>query len=142
MEVWKWYWRGMKLDQQLVDAAIALTKKRYPVVGDWDGAAAAYTESGKILTSTYAESPNVGAGLCNETGAICEAHKLGERITASVCVGRNPAGEFHIVTPCGICQERLYFWGPDVEAAVPHPEDSRRWVTKKLSEVQPFYWNK
>lgn len=132
----------MNLDQKLVDAAIALIKTRNPKAGEWDGAAALYTETGKILTSTYAESPNAGTGLCNETGAICEAHKINERVTASVCVGRNPTGEFEIVTPCGVCQERLFFWGPDVEVGIPDPVDPRKWLSKKLIEAQPFYWNK
>jgi cytidine deaminase len=130
----------MKLDQALVNAAIDFIKARFPKIGDWDGAAAMYTKTGKILTSTYAESPNDGAGLCNETGSICEAHKLGEEVTASVCVGRSPEGEFHIIAPCGICQERLFFWGPKVEVGVPHPEDPRIWLSKQLQEVQPFYW--
>lgn len=130
----------MKLDQRLVDAAIELIKTRFPKIGDWDGSAALYTESGKILTSTYAESPNDGAGLCNETGSICEAHKLGERVMASVCVGRSPSGEFHIITPSGICQERLFFWGADVEVAVPQCDDPKRWLSRKLKEVQPHHW--
>lgn len=132
----------MKLDQTLVDATINFIKSRFPKVGDWDGAAAMYTQTGKILVSTYVESPNVGTGLCNETGSICEAHKLGEKVTASVCVGRSPQGEFEIVTPCGVCQERLFFWGPDVEVAVPDPSNPQKWIAKKLIEVQPFYWNK
>lgn len=132
----------MKLDQKLVDATIDFIKSRFPKVGDWDGAAAMYTQSGKILVSTYVESPNVGTGLCNETGSICEAHKLGEKVTASVCVGRSPQGEFEIVTPCGVCQERLFFWGPDVEVAIPDPSNAQKWIAKKLIEVQPFYWNK
>jgi cytidine deaminase len=131
----------VKLDQKLIDAAIDFIKNRFPTVGDWDGAAAMYTRSGKILTSTYVESPNVGTGLCNETGCICEAHKLNEKITASVCVGRSPTGEFEIVTPCGVCQERLFFWGPEVEVAVPDPRNHQKWLSKKLLEVQPFYWN-
>lgn len=130
----------MKLDQKLVDAAIHFIKSRFPKVGDWD-TAAMYTHKGKILTSTYVESPNVGAGLCNETGSICEAHKLEEKITASVCVGRSPQGDFEIVTPCGVCQERLFFWGTDVEVAVPDLADAKKWIAKKLIEVQPFYWN-
>lgn len=131
----------MKLDDDLIQAAIRFIKERYPVIKDWDGAAALYTESGKILISTYAESPNVGAGLCNETGSICEAHKINEKVTASVCVGRDLEGEFHIIAPCGICQERLFFWGPDVEVAVPHHLDTKKWIAKTLQEVQPYYWN-
>ena len=131
----------MKLDQKLVDAAIQLIEERYPNVGDWDGAAAIYTNSGCILTSTYAECPNAGAVLCNETGAICEAHKLNEKVTASVCVGRDTKGRYHIMAPCGVCQERLFYWGKDVEVAVPASHDTTKWVAKRLEEVQPYYWN-
>ncbi len=39
----------MKLDQNLVDAAINFLKIRFPDGEDWKGAAAMYTESGKII---------------------------------------------------------------------------------------------
>lgn len=122
----------MKLDQKLIDAAISFVRERFPAAGDWDGAAAMYTTTGRLLVSTYVEAPNPGVGLCNETGAICEAHKFGEKVTASVCVGRSPEGKFEIVTPCGVCQERLFFWGGDVEVAVPDAIDATKWLGKKL----------
>ena len=68
----------MKLDQRLVDAAIEFIKSRFPTIDQWSGAAAMYSATGKIFTSTYVECPNDGAGLCHETGSICEAHKLRE----------------------------------------------------------------
>ena len=129
----------MKLDQKLVDAAIAFTQARY-AIGEEAGAAAMYTSSGKILVSTFFDSPNDAVRLCHETGAICEAHKLGEVVTASVCVNRLSDGRFHILSPCGICQERLYLWGGAVEVAVPVAGDPTRWVSKTLAEVQPYYW--
>jgi cytidine deaminase len=129
----------MRLDQALVDAAIELAETRWPA-GE-SGAAAMYTEDGRILTSVFAESPNDAAGLCHETGAICEAHKLGVAVTASVCVARYTENDpFVILTACGICQERLAFWGGDVEIAVPDPSDPTRWRAKRLREVQPYYW--
>lgn len=73
----------MKIDQTLVNAAISLLKKRFP--GEEGIAAAMHTEDGDILTSVFFE-PEWGSGmLCAETGAICEAEKLGKRIVASVC---------------------------------------------------------
>ena len=92
----------MKLDQKLVDAAIKFLEERLPD-GDWEGAAAMYTEKGRILTSTAPGEINNGASLCHETGAICEAYSLNEKITASVCVIRDQNKEIHILTPCGIC---------------------------------------
>ena len=130
----------MKIDQKLVDAAIELAKKRYPE-GQLAGAVAMYTKEGDLLTSTYPYGDTVRQRLCYETGAICEAHKLGHNITASVCVVRRTGkNDFVIFTPCGVCQERLFFWGPDVEVAVPDENDPTKWVAKTLKEIQPYYW--
>ena len=129
----------MRLDQGLVDAAIEQARKRWPT-GE-SGAAAIYLEDGRVLTSVFAESPNEAAGLCHETGAICEAHKLNLAVTASVCVSRETERDpFVILTPCGICQERLAFWGGEVQVAIPDPEDPTKWQSKRLHEVQPYYW--
>jgi cytidine deaminase len=129
------------VDEALVQAAIDLVERRF-AAGVWRGAAAMYTHEGSLLTSTFVSPPNAGADLCYETGAICEAHKLGERVTASVCVALDPKGNRYILTPCGICQERLFTFGPNVEVGVPHPDDPSRWLSKSLGEAQPFYWAK
>jgi len=132
----------VRLDQRLVDAAIDLMTKRFPE-NEEAGAAAMYTVEGKILTSVSPDIPNGAASLCHETGALCEAYKLDYKVTASVCVNRAANSDRVIIlTPCGICQERLFMWGPDVEIAVPDPEDASQWSAKKLSEVQPYYWLK
>ncbi len=132
----------MKLDQALVDAAIAFVNKRFDAHSE-EGAAALYTEDGEILISTgNPGSANPAASLCYETGAICEAYKLGKRIVATVCVQRDQKGFFHILTPCGICQERLFYWGADIEAAVPLESDTTKWQMKYLKEIQPYYWHK
>ena len=131
----------MKLDSRLVDAAISFIRSRYPDE-PWAGAAAMYTEDGIVLISTAPSAVNPSVELCHETGAICEAHKTSKRITASVCVSRDPDGLFQILTPCGVCQERLMIWGGEVEAAVPQDEDSTKWHARKLSEIQPYYWRK
>lgn len=131
----------MGVDERLVQAAVELIVRRFEP-GVWRGAAAMYTFEGSLLTSTFVSPPNASADLCYETGAICEAHKLGERVTASVCVVLDPAGERFILTPCGICQERLFAFGPDVEVGVPDPDDPSRWLSKALRETQPYYWRK
>ena len=129
----------MELDQALVDAATDLLKSYFP--GDQGIAAAAYTESGALLTSVVFDPEWGGAGLCAETGAILEAVKRKERITAIACVGRLGGDEpVVLLTPCGICQERLIHFGADVQIAVPDADDPTRWQRKLLREVQPFYW--
>ena len=129
----------MPLDQSLVDAAIQQALARFP--SGYAGAAAILTETGQILTSVCFDPPNSAAGLCHETGALCEANRLGARVVASVCVSRSEPGEpFLILAPCGICQERLALWGPGVEVAVAIPGKPSEWQSKRLAELQPHHW--
>jgi len=136
----------VKVDQKLVDAAIELATRRYandPDGDGWAGAAAMYTSDGRILTSVYVDAPNAAAELCCETGAIAEAHKLAVAVRASVCVSRDDPGSlFVILAPCGICQERLAFWGGDVQVGVPDSNDASSWLSVSLRDVQPHYWRR
>ncbi|WP_406864036.1 cytidine deaminase [Streptomyces sp. HUAS MG47] len=132
----------MKLDQALVDAALAQLERRWPA-DEPGGAAAVYLDDGRILTSVGLDNLNGSVTLCHETGAICQAFTLDARITASVCVFRDPDdGRTIVFPPCGICQERLALWGPDVEVAVPDPGDRTRWQARTLAEVNPYYWGR
>ena len=128
------------LDQTLVDAAIALAVRRYPRGEAL--VAALRTSSGDILTSVFTEARVDAASLCAETGAICEAHKLAETVVASVCIYRESENHsFRVLPACGICQERLAFWGLGVEIAVPRNEEGGDiWQSKSLQELRPFYW--
>ena len=131
----------MKLDEHLIQACKDFIAERFPST-DVEGAAAMYTEDGQILISTAPEVINAGTNLCHEVGAICEAYKLNKTVTASACVSRDEDGAYLILTPCGICQERLYIWGGDLEVAVPAAGDPTQWEMKLLKEVQPYYWAK
>lgn len=129
----------MKLDQKLYDAAVALIEERYGKNAD-DGAAAMYTETGKILTSTAPEALNDGVSLCHETGALCEAYKMGEKIIASICVYQDENGKNIVLSPCGVCQERLFIYGGELEVGIYDEKSSTGWSSKKLKELQPYYW--
>jgi cytidine deaminase len=128
------------LDQELVDAAIEFTRTRFPGTY-WSGAAALRLDDGTILTSTAPDFPNNAVRLCYETGAICEAFKLGRQVVASVCVTATDDDlGYWVLAPCGVCQERLFLFGPDVEVAVPDPVDHRRWHALRLRDVQPHWF--
>ena len=127
----------MNIEKTLFEAAAALIEKRYPT--GWGGAAAMYTKSGEILTSVSPEIINASTELCIETGAILEAHKLDTVVTHSICVVRDDENaEYKVLTPCGICQERLFYWGDSVKVGVYHPESNLQFKT--LKEVQPYHW--
>lgn len=48
--------------------------------------------------------------------------------------------KFKILTPCGICQERLFYRGEDVKAAV--FTENGELDYKTLKEIQPYHWAK
>ncbi|AVR00913.1 cytidine deaminase [Oceanobacillus iheyensis] len=129
----------MDIEQQLYQSAIELIEDRYP--SGWGGAAAMYTESGQILTSVSPDVIVASTELCIETGAILEAHKLNTRVTHTICVVREDENApFTILTPCGVCQERLFYWGEEVRAAVTTPSGELQYKT--LKEIQPYHWYK
>lgn len=130
----------MNIEQKLYQAAIELIEKRYP--SGWGGSAAMYTEDGQILTSVSPDVINASTELCIETGSILEAHKLNTKVTHSICVVRDDESEeFKILTPCGVCQERLFYWGRNVKVAVSNSNKDEKMQFKTLEEVQPFHWS-
>lgn len=130
---------GHPVNQRLVDTAIELANQHIDA-GGWPGTAAMYLEDGSIVTSIAVDTLNDKANLCHETGAICEAFKRKQKVISTVCVNREPSGRMIIFPPCGICQERLFTFGPQVEAAVPLVEDNTQWASKPIGELQPHYW--
>jgi cytidine deaminase len=110
----------LSIELDLYRAAADLISQRYPE--GWGGAAVMRTSAGKLLTSVAPETKNDALALCMETGACLEAHKLNEAVTHSLCMFReNPTAPFTILSPCGICQERLMHWGDEVRVAVSTP---------------------
>lgn len=127
----------LDIEQRLYEMVIDLIKERYPE--GWGGAAAVWLEDGTALTSVAPDIINDSTNLCMETGAILEAHKLNKKITHSICVVRDDEkSEFKVLSPCGICQERLFYWGPTVKVAVSLPRHDLTFKT--LAEVQPYHW--
>ena len=97
-------------------------------------------EDGTYYTSVWNETNHSCVDLCAETGAILEAHKYNKKITHSLCVVKEEnSNKVKILSPCGVCQERLYYFGGDVKCAISN--DDGIVIFKKLSELQPYYWH-
>lgn len=127
----------IEIGQMMLKKAEAFINSRY--LKGWGGCAVMYTQEGEFLISVYLDSPNSSAELCMETGAMCEAQKYNYTITHSLCVSRETENEeMKILTPCGICQERLRFWGRGVKVAVSNPENDI--VFKELDDIGLHYW--
>lgn len=118
--------------------AVELIQKRYKK--GWGGAAVIRTEKDSYFTSVPIETANASAILCIEVGAMCEAHKYNEKVTHCLCVVRDDENApFKVLSPCGICQERLRYWGEDVKVGVTTPDNSLRFVA--LRELTPYHWS-
>ncbi|GGB03596.1 cytidine deaminase [Macrococcus hajekii] len=127
----------MNIEEKLFEEAMSFIKKRYPE--GWGGAAAMFSKKGQIYISVAPEVINAGTELCIETGAILEAHKNDDVITHSICIVRDDENsEFKVLTPCGICQERLLYWGNQVSVGVTTGEGHLTYKT--LEELQPYHW--
>jgi cytidine deaminase len=122
-----------------VTACKALIDARYPDAGD-HGAAAMLLKDGSILTGTAPDAANPSVEVCHEIEPYCGAHRLGQRIVASVCLHRESGGRTVVLSPCGVCRERLAVHGPDVLVAVADRRNPTRVVWKTLKEVLPDYW--
>ena len=93
------------------------------------------------MISVAPEVLNASAELCIETGAICEAHKFNVKVTHCICVVRdNENSEFKVLTPCGICQERLRYWGENVMVGVTTEDNLLKFA--RLGDLMPYYWGK
>ncbi|MDO6583392.1 cytidine deaminase [Photobacterium sp. 2_MG-2023] len=127
-----------KIEKELYDAAVKLIESRYPT--GWGGAAAVRTQSGKVLTSVAPDVKNDALSLCMEVGAYLEAHKLNEAVTHSLCLCReDEKSQLLVLSPCGVCQERLVYWGGDVKAAI--TTASNQLVFKTIRELMPHHWS-
>lgn len=131
--------RNTEIENKMFELAKELIQKRYP--SGWGGAAVIHTAKDSYFTSVPIETANSSAILCIEVGAMCEAHKYNEKVTHCLCVVRDDENSpFKVLSPCGICQERLRFWGEDVEVGVTTETGEILFV--KLKELQPYHWTK
>ena len=70
---------------------------------------------------------------------MCEAHKYNVRVTHYLCVVRDDeSAPFKVLSHCGVCQERLRFWGTDVKVGVTTSDYTLKFVS--LNELQPYHW--
>lgn len=118
--------------------AAELIAARYPT--GWGGAAVIRTAKNHFFTSVALETANGGAQLCIEVGAMCDAHKYKEQVTHCLCAVReHETAPLRVLSPCGICQERLRFWGTDILVAVTTENSALTFVP--LHELQPHHWS-
>ena len=128
-----------ELLDETVEACRALITARFDG-GLHHGAAAMLLSDGTILTGTSPEAVNASVAVCHEIEPYCAAFRLDQRIVASVCLHRVPDGTFLVLSPCGVCRERLAVHGPEVLVAVAAKSNPSSVEWRTLREVLPHYW--
>jgi cytidine deaminase len=129
--------RNREIEAEMYRLAVELIEKRYPT--GWGGAGVVHTSAGNYYTSVSIDTANASAVVCIELGAMLEAHKFNEKVTHCMCLIRDDENApYRVLSPCGICQERLRFWGEDVQVAVTNREEKIKFV--ELRELQPYHW--
>lgn len=123
----------------MVDACRTLIGSRFPD-GSERGAAAMLLADGTILTGTSPDAANSSVEVCHEIEPYCGAFRLSQSIVASVCLHRDSDGRFLVLSPCGVCRERLAVHGPDVLVAVADESDPTVVQWETLKDVLPHYW--
>jgi cytidine deaminase len=131
------------VDESALAATVAACKElidaRYPDDGD-HGAAAMLLGDGSILTGTAPVEVNPAVQVCHEIEPYCRAYRVNQHVVASVCLHRQPGGRTLVMSPCGVCRERLAVHGPDMLVAVADSSDPTVVVWKRLGQVLPDYW--
>jgi len=127
----------MNIEQNMYKRAVEFIEHRFPT--GWGGVAVIHTDDDKYLISVALETFNASVELCIETGAMCEAQKYNSEVTHCLCVVRDAEkSPFKVLSPCGVCQERLRYWGKDVKVGVTTKDNVLKFVT--LNELQPYHW--
>ncbi|RLY93772.1 cytidine deaminase [Kocuria tytonicola] len=129
---------GDQLDET-VSACLNLIDTRFPD-GEERGGAAMLLADGTILTGTAPDAVNPAVEVCHEIEPYAGAFRLNQAVVASVCLLRDDHGRFLVLSPCGVCRERLALHGPEVLVGVAAPEDPTQVVWKALRDVLPDYW--
>ena len=122
-----------------VEACRSLIRDRFHD-DDHHGAAAMLLDDGTIVTGTAPIAINPSDEVCHEIEPFCAAFLLGRKVVASVCLHRKPGGQTVVLSPCGVCRERLAVYGPDVLVAVGDPNEPTLAVWKPLKGELPDYW--
>jgi cytidine deaminase len=119
--------------QELLDRARDAREAAYAPYSNFQVGAAVLTTAGEIFAGGNIENASLGATLCAERVAICQAVAAGRRhFTALAVIADTPDP----VPPCGLCLQVLAEFSPD--CAVIMANTAGRWRLLHLQALLPF----
>jgi cytidine deaminase len=102
----------MKSDKELVDLAFEAMEQAYVPYSHFPVGAALLCADGTVYTGCNVENAAYGAGICAERSALVKAVGEGKKSFLRLAVAAESAD---YCTPCGICRQMLYEFGPELE---------------------------
>jgi cytidine deaminase len=90
------------LEHELVKYALEARSKAYAPYSKFKVGAAAYTESGRIITGCNIENASYGLSICAERVTLFKAVSEGEKVTMLAVASSGGQG---ITLPCGACRQ-------------------------------------
>lgn len=118
--------------KQLVKVALEAKEKAYSPYSQFKVGAALLTKSGKIFTGCNVEVASYGGTICAERTALVKAISEGEKEFQALCC---VADTEDYCTPCGICRQFIYEFGPEVEVIMANKRGEYR--TASIAELLP-----
>ena len=120
-----------EIRQRLIQAATEVRQNAYVPYSHYPVGAAILTASGKVYTGCNVEIASYGATMCGERTAAFKAVSEGERDFLAVAVVTSNGA-----TPCGICRQVLYEFGPYMQVIALDAEGRVQWEGT-LDELLP-----
>ena len=117
--------------QRLIQAATEARQNAYVPYSHYPVGAAILTASGHIYTGCNVEIASYGATVCGERTAAFKAVSEGERDFLAVAVVTSNGA-----TPCGICRQVLYEFGPQMQVIALDTKGRVQWEGT-LDELLP-----
>lgn len=117
--------------RRLVQAAADARQHAYVPYSHYPVGAAILTASGNIYDGCNVEIASYGATVCGERTAAFKAVSEGERDFLAVAVVTSNGA-----TPCGICRQVLYEFGPQMHVIALDTEGNVQWEGP-LDELLP-----
>lgn len=124
--------------EELIDEAIAMTKRSYAPYSRFHVGAALLTSTGRLYTGANVENASYGATMCAERSAIFKAANAGERQIVAIAVAGGANGEITgYCAPCGVCRQVMREFADPKELKIYIAKSRTDYKVYTLDELLP-----
>ena len=127
------------MKRRLIEMAKEKLQNSYAPYSNYNVAAAALFDSGKIYTGVNVESASLGMTICAERNAIFHAIAEGERRLLAVAIVGGTNGECsEYCVPCGACRQVMRDFGDKDTMIVLSARTPEDYQENTLDELLPY----